>query len=96
MRGVVEQSLAVAGPQTHSDDFMRLRWVMFIRSPEYSEDGTEVKHYRQRSNDNDRRQSNGSTAGSDQLRFWRLVTLHNDSRAGANQETQRGRFPLRS
>jgi hypothetical protein len=57
MRGVVEQSLAVAGPQTHSDDFMRLRWVMFIRSPEYSEDGTEVKHYRQRSNDNDRRKA---------------------------------------
>jgi len=65
MRGVVEQSLAVVGPQTHSDDFMRLRWVMCIRSPAYSEDGTEGKHYRQRSND--RRQSNGSTAGSDQL-----------------------------
>jgi hypothetical protein len=28
MRGVVKQSLAVAGTQTHSDDFMRLRWVM--------------------------------------------------------------------
>ena len=40
--------------------------------------------------------SNGSTAGSGQIRFWRLVTLHNDSRAGANQETQRGPCPLRS
>ena len=28
MRGVVKQSLAVAGTQTQSDDFMRLRWVM--------------------------------------------------------------------
>jgi hypothetical protein len=41
MRGVVKQSLAVAGSQTHSDDFIRLRWVMCIRSPAYSEDGTE-------------------------------------------------------
>jgi len=46
MRGVVKQSLAVAGPQTHSEDFMRLRWVMCIRSPAYSEDGTEGKHFR--------------------------------------------------
>jgi hypothetical protein len=44
---VVKPSLAVAGPQTHGDDFMRLRSVMCIRSPAYSQDGTEGKHYRQ-------------------------------------------------
>src|SRR4029077_14570336 len=47
MRGVVKQSLTVAGPQTHGDDFMHLPWVMCLRSPAYSEDGTEGKHYRQ-------------------------------------------------
>jgi hypothetical protein len=44
---VVKPSLAVAGPQTHGDDFMRLRSVMCIRSLAYSQDGTEGKHYRQ-------------------------------------------------
>jgi hypothetical protein len=41
MPGVVKQSLAVAGPKTRSDAFMRLRWVMCIRSPAYSEEGAE-------------------------------------------------------
>jgi hypothetical protein len=63
MRGVVKHALAVGGPSTQSDDFMRLRWLMCIRSPAYSEDGSQGRHYRQRSKDNDRRQSNGFTAG---------------------------------
>src|SRR2546425_7666967 len=45
-RGCAEWSNSLwrlPGPKTHSDDFMRLRSVMCIRSPADSEDGTEGK-----------------------------------------------------
>jgi hypothetical protein len=38
MRAVVKPSLAVAAPQTHGDDFMRLRPVVRKRSTAYSEE----------------------------------------------------------
>jgi len=63
MPGVVKQSLAVGGPNTVTISCVYDGSRVYDHP--HSEDGTQGKHYRQRSKDNDRRQSNGSTAGSE-------------------------------